>query len=214
MGNIYLIECVMANDMLGLQQALARGANEAHIEQSLIVAIQERKVPFVAHLLPHLTTVPHKAFLETIRANSKPCFELLRPYFSLKDQEALCFAARLGRIDPLKLMAAHCDIAHNGSEALWLAAQQGHAQCVAFLLEGSAPGDYPTALGWAVRNGKRACLDLLLPYVDNPQDIVDKLNDLCPELRSNWEWLEAQLQHQRIREVVAGQQQLTPPKKL
>lgn len=209
-----LIKYVMDNDMVELQQDLERGESETHIRQALIVSIQERKVPFVAHLLPHLTTVPHQAFLETIRANSKPCFELLLPHFSLSDPEAMCFAARLGRIDPLKLMASHCDIAHNNSEALWLAAQQGHTHCVEFLLEGSAPENYPTALEWAVRNGKRSCVDLLLPYVDNPQDIVDKLNTLCPELRSNWEWLEAQLQNQRISEVVDGGQRSKSSKKL
>lgn len=209
-----LIKCVMDNDMVELQQALARGGLEAQIKQSLVVAIQERNVPFVAHLLPHLTTIPRQAFLETIRANSKPCFELLLPHFSLSDPEAMCFAARLGRIEALKLFAPHCNIAHNSSEALWAAAQQGHEQCVAFLLSGSDPEDYPTALELAVCNGKRSCVDLLLPHVNNPQEIVDKLNSLHPELRSNWEWLEAQLQNQRISEVVDGEQRSKSSKKL
>jgi len=212
--NIFLIQCVMDNDLMGFKHALVQGASETHMNLALIVAIQERKVPFVVHILPHITTIPHQAFLETIRSNSKPCFELLFPHFSLSDPEAMCFAARLGRIEPLKLIAPHCDIAYNSSAALWLAAQQGHAQCVEFLLNGSAPEDYPTALGWAARNGKRACVDLLLPYVNNPQDIVDTLNDLCPELRSNWEWLEAQLQNQRISGVVDGEQRAKPSKKL
>lgn len=214
MSHFPLIDCIMANDMLGLQQALEHGPPQEHIQKALIVAIQERKVPFVAHLVPHLTTVSHQAFLETIRANSKPCFELLLPHFSLNDPEAMCFAARLGRIEPLKLIAPHCDIAHNNSQALWGAAQQGHDECVAFLLNGSAPEDYPTAFGWAVRNGKRGCVELLLPHVENPQGIVDKLNDLCPELSANWAWLEAHLQNQRLSDIVDNNQRHQTHKKL
>lgn len=214
MDHMYLTDCVIANDMVGLQQALASGANKEQIEHCLIVAIQEHKVSFVARILPHLTTVPRQAFLETICANSKACFDLVLPHFSLSDPGAMCFAASLGRIEFVKLFAAHCDIAHNNSWALMKAAQNGHEECVAFLLNGSAPEDYTAAFGWAVRKGQHGCMELILPHIEDPQGVINQLNDILPQLSGNWAGLEAKLQHQRLSHVVDDTHKVKPSKKL
>lgn len=214
MSHMYLTDGVIANDMVGLQQALASGANKEQIEHCLIVAIQEHKVSFVARILPYLTSVPREAFLETIRANSKECFDLVLPHFSLSDPAAMCLAASFGRIELVKLFAAHCDIAHSNSRALMKAAQNGHEECVAFLLNGSDPEDYIDAFGWAVRKGQHGCIELILPHIEDPQSVINQLNSALPQLCENWAGLEAKLQHQRLSEVVDHNQRSQVHKKI
>jgi len=196
-----LMDCVFIGDTERLEAELRTPIKEKYVNQALCLSVQERQVGCAQILLTFTTSVPHQAFLESIRANSKDCFELLLPHFSLSDQYALCFAAQLGRIEPLKLFAPHCDVSHKNSEALWKSAQRGHASCVAFLLPLSDPRDYPNALSWALRNGKRDCVEILRPHIGNPQEVVDDLNTtrgVTPRERANWEWFEAELLKERL----------------
>lgn len=196
-----LMDCIFIGDTERLEAELRAPIKEKYVNQALCVAVQERQVRCVEILLNVTSSVPHQAFLESIRANSKACFELLLPYFSLNDQYALCFAAQLGRLEQLKLFAPHCDVTHKNSEALWKSAERGHVSCVGFLLPLSDPRDYPNALSWALRNGKRDCVEILRPHIENPQEVVDDLNTtrgVTPRERANWEWFEAELLKERL----------------
>lgn len=212
--HISLSQFAIQGDLNGVENILALKPDTAHIERALICAVQELQLPCVHRLLLAIQTPPHQALLEAIRANSKVCFELLAPHFDLNDHKALCFAAGLGRLEVVKIIAPHCEVADNDSEALWRAAQQGHASCVAYLLEKSHPKDYGQAFTWAVLNDKRACVELILPHVERPQHILDHLNRTYPQQSSKWAWLEAQLLHDRLKSVVHDKKRKGTPKRM
>lgn len=201
-------------DLEKVEEILALNPDSSYIKRALICAVQELQIPCVQRLLLAIQTPPHQAFLEAIRANSKACFELFAPHFDLNDHKALCFAAGLGRLEVVKIIAPHCDVSENDSEALSRAAQQGHASCVAYLLNKSHPKDYIHAFTWSVRNEKRECIDVLIPHIDQLQRVLDHLNTTYPDESHKWVWLEDQLLHDRLQRVVNSEQRKGHSKRL
>lgn len=204
-----LLVYAQKGDANGIAQSLVEHPNNPYIDKALQFAIQERDPVCVKLLLGAIQTVPHQIFLEAIRSNSKACFELVQPHFDLCDYKALRMAAGIGRLEPLKIIAPHCDPTHKNSEALCAAARAGHHECVQYLLPVSAVEDYPAAFMLAVRNEKTSCVDILLPYIDEPKQFIDMLNAIHFEERHKWAELDARLLNEHLSGVVSCEQRST-----
>ena len=66
----------------------------------------------------------------------------------------------------ISLLGQGADPSYKASNALRVAAEAGHAECVKVLLPFSAPKDNNSALGLAAGNGHAECVRLLIPVSD------------------------------------------------
>ena len=83
------------------------------------------------------------------------------------DSEALRLAARNGHLECVKLLIPHSDPATNDSAALRWAANYGHLECVKLLIPYSDPkADGSAALRRAAEEGHLECVRELIPYSD------------------------------------------------
>ncbi|KAJ8926301.1 hypothetical protein NQ314_021341 [Rhamnusium bicolor] len=101
------------------------------------------------------------------------------------DITPLHLAAKLGNIDILRMVMPHCDDVNiktnQGVTPLILAAREGHAQCVHFLLRFGAKValadsiNNMTPVHYSAKNGHSQCLTLLLHNTED-QDVVNMLD--------------------------------------
>lgn len=93
------------------------------------------------------------------------------------------FQAKLGNIDILRMIIPHCEdvnirTTNQGLTPLILAAREGHAQCVHFLLRFGAKVavadtmNRMTPVHYSAKNGHSQCLTLLLQNSED-QDVVN-----------------------------------------
>ena len=82
--------------------------------------------------------------------------------------EALALAARNGHAECVKLLIPVSDPKHGGSRALRRAARYGHHECVSLLIPVSdAHAERPSALSLAAEKGHVECVNLLIPEANS-----------------------------------------------
>ena len=82
-------------------------------------------------------------------------------------QELLIGAASMGNVGFVRKAVESGAIPKaNHSEALYVASERGHAECVEFLIRVSAPSDFASALKIAAFNGHVDCVEHLMKVSD------------------------------------------------
>jgi len=83
------------------------------------------------------------------------------------DSEALRLAALNGHLEVMQFLLPHANPKAYGSQAFRVAAGNGHLEIVKFLLPHSDPkAHYSEALRWAAENGHFEIVQFLIPHSD------------------------------------------------